>query len=496
MHVTGDIRVDADLRGFSNADATGVAISALASFGKGGGTTANAQLRPVVLSSIGGGTVTSDFGGIGVSALYNANTTGGNTGPTHSAQSDVLGVAGSAFVGIGGAIATAHDAGIVDASVGSGAILSGSGALATGPNAGKGIAVLAASYSAPDSTANGVSAAGLFAAGSSESKATFDGTTLAHLDGRVNSGASLAVSAYGTARTTASAFALAGGLLSAGGGVTTWAKVTPHGTDATVRASTGTNSLTVDGNIDVTAVLVAIADADGIGIEISALSVSGHGGANDVQAILDTESQANIGGGTITSTSGGISVTSRYNANATGGDISGVAHTANANSVAVSASVFFGDGGSVANAQDHGIANASVGSGATLSAGGPIALLATSYSTPKAVTSGVAASLGVSLGSAHSDAVYDGSTRAHLDGGVTAGGSLSVKAFSTARPESGCDRAQRRPPLRRQLEPGARAGADARGDDLAGGLARLRQRDRHRRRRARNEVRGDRVVDR
>jgi len=442
VNVTGDIRVDAKLIASSKADAIGVAISLVGSIDGitdvgGGGTIADAQLRPVVRSFIDGGTVTSTAGGIGVSARYNATESGVRIGAAHSTEADALGVAASAFIGVGGATATARDAGNVRAYVSSGATLSGGGALASGPSVGKGIAVLVSSYSAPDASTTGVSAGGLFASGGSTATALFDGTSLAFLDGGVTAGASLAIVAFGTAKVDASAFGLAGGLIASGDGVVAHAKVLPGAaSDPTLRASTGTGSITVTGAISLSSVLISTAEADATGVQISAVGVGGRGGKADAQAILDTDIQTCIGGGSATSTAGGISLTSRYNANTSGGNVSGVTNTVDADALAVAASLFFGNGGAFATAHDHGIVNTYVGAGATLSAGGPISLLSTSYSTPKAVTDGLSFSLAVAKGASQADALFDGATRAHQDGGVTAGGDLGVTSIATAHTDA------------------------------------------------------------
>ena len=430
IHSTGDITVDSLLLGATDAEAIGVAISGL---GAGGGSIADAEMNPVVQSFISGGTITSTSGGIGVSARYNASDVGNNiSGSSHSANASGLGVAAGTFLGVNGTHATAHDNASVTAYIPDGLTISGGGPLAHGPSAGWGVAVLTASWSNVNSKTFGLTLGGLAAVGDSVAHSTFDGQTFSHLDSGVVAGASLQVASFGTARTTADATALGGGLFAAVNGAEAHAFVVPDGGgDQTVRSTLGTHNVTVTGAVSLSSQLIATADATTEGVQIA---LGGSGGSADSQALLTTRVETTILGGTITSSGGGVSLSSRYNANSNGGNISGVTNTANAEASEAAASGFLSLNGSSASALDHGLVNAWVPSNVTISAGtGVVSVNASTYSGENAKSSGLTIGGLAAAGGSTSTAIYDGTSRARLEGPVTSGGGVAISAFGGSK---------------------------------------------------------------
>ena len=329
----------------------------------------------------------------------------------------------SGFVSINGSEAQATDTATVNTYVGSGATLSGGSSGSS--------AVFSASYSKISTEADGLAAAGFAAVGSSTAQSTYNGFTRSHLDGAMTSGGSLAITALGTALTSADATALGGGILVAANGAEADATVQQPGSGTTnVQASLGSHTISVSSDITMASLLIATASAQTHGF---AASLLGSGGKALSQSSLTPDVETTIGGGNVTSSGGGISLSARYNADASGNNISGVTNTANAISEEAAASGFLSLTGSEADATDSAFVNAGVGSGATLSGGGALSLLATSYARTNTSSNGITLSIVAAAGSSNSTSTANGATRAHLDGGVTSGGSLTITSISTEK---------------------------------------------------------------
>ena len=149
-----------------------------------------------------------------------------------------------------------------------------------------------------------------------------------------------------------------------------------------------------------------------------------------------------MNGGSVTATSGAMTLKALYNATETGANNAPGTTPADNSVVALakaSSGGLVGISGATANAVDRGKADAYVASGSTLSAtGGAVTLLATSYTAPKADAEGFAVG-GVGVGATSATATASTSTRARLEGTVTGAGSIGATARANAAPAAAAE---------------------------------------------------------
>ena len=405
--VSGNITVGSRLTALSNPTATGLALGAVSA----AGSVTNAILTPDVQTFITGGSVTSTAGGISLTSLYNANTSGASAGTGLGATATSQASSGGLLAG-SGANSTATDTGITDTNV-EGGTLSAAGD----------ITLLASSYASPTATSTGI-AGGAIGVGATIATATANGSTEANMNGTTNGASSLTVTALGTELAVDTSQAqrrshrrqrISGECIRPAG----W----PN--DASVQASLGSGTVLASGNIAVSSDLNAEANATALGTALGAIAAAG----SVTTATLTPLVQSFIAGGSVTSSSGGISLTSLYNANSDGTS-AGSSLGATADSQASSGGLLAGSGAN-STATDTGIDKSAV-NGGTLSAAGGVSLVSSSYAAPTATSTGSAGGA-IRVGAAIAQATSNGSTQANMDGTIASAGSLTLTALGTER---------------------------------------------------------------
>ncbi len=164
----------------------------------------------------------------------------------------------------------------------------------------------------------------------------------------------------------------------------------------------------------------------------TAFAASGSHATSDLSPTVE----AFVGGGSVTSTGGTISLMSLFNANADGSSAATAEFPLGASSTAESSSgsILLGGGGGNATATTGG--TISTYASGVLSAMGAISLTALSHSAPDAVARGITigglAAIGVSLATATSNTA----TSTSLTGAVTSASDLVIDAYSYQGPSS------------------------------------------------------------
>ena len=407
VQATGNVSLSSTLVATANSQTFGFAVGLVS----GSASVANAILTPSVQTVIAGGSVTSSSGGISLQSLYNATPTGAVAGSGLGATAIAQASSGSEFLAGSGASTIATDGGITDASV-QGGTLSASG----------GISLLSSSYASPTATSQGL-AGGAIGFGATIATATSSGSTEANMSGSITGGASLSVGSLATESSTSSGQALSGGIVSGNAAQANSYVQQDGANDASAQASLGSGTVLVSGNITVGSQLTALANATATGLALGAVSAAG----SVTNAILTPDVQTFITGGSVTSTAGGISLTSLYNANSNGAS-AGTGLGAIATSQASSGGLLAGSGAN-STATDTGITDTNV-DGGTLSAAGGITLLASSYASPTAKSTGIAGGA-IGVGATIATATANGSTEANMNGTTNGASSLAVTALGT-----------------------------------------------------------------
>ncbi|HZK06225.1 MAG TPA: hypothetical protein VFC82_10350 [Actinomycetaceae bacterium] len=382
------------------------------------GSVATATIGASVAAFIDGGSVRSTQGGITLTARYNATDSGANNAPEGLANgvSATAGASTGGLIASSGASATAVDKATVDAYVGT-STLSAAGA----------ITLLATSYSAPISRTVGEGFGLVGAGGAVSTRSTAATATRASLDGNVTGAATIDVVALAVTTPSATAQALAGGIIASGNAVESNAVVVPRDADSpNAGASLGAGTITATGTITVNATLTAGATASSVGYSLAGKVTAG---ASTAVASLTPWIRAAIGAGAVTSTTGSIAVFGLYNAvfdstAATGGPASADSQT--------SAGSFFGSGSKAdSTATASPSVQAIVHSGAVLAARDDVVLRAKANTTAHAKARGLAVALGAALGETDATA-YAGVNSAGTPGTVEAQLNGSVGNLTTA----------------------------------------------------------------
>jgi hypothetical protein len=410
INVTGDISMFSHSDIQAEASALGIAAGA-ASVGV---SVAFVIIAPIETLSINSGASLTAGGGITLRGTNNYSKADGTTKLNRKAKASATAATGGALFAIGVSVSDAEASTNLSVTVGSGAILNATGAISIG----------ASSNDEAESSTKGLSG-GTVGLGGSISSARTKGSARADMNGAITSGASLTVTTLASAIANASAFALSFGAVAGNAAVAT-ATVEKNGAgDPTARASLGPGNVTVGGNITITSTLTSWATATTFGV---ALGAAAGAGASVSNATNNPLVQASITGGNVTSNSGAITLKARMNANEDGSSM-GANLGASASATAVSGGLLLGASGAFATATEEGVVLTNV-AGGTLSAGGAITLLSTSYADPTADAPALGAGA-VGLGASVSNATSKVSTRANMGGSVSAGASLTVSTIAT-----------------------------------------------------------------
>ncbi|MBA3347448.1 MAG: hypothetical protein H0T13_02700, partial [Actinobacteria bacterium] len=390
------------------------------------GSVAIATLAADVTASVSGAQIWTTAGAITIRARYNATDAGANDAGVANAASAQAGASSGSLVALSGASATAVDRAVVRAF--GGGTLSASGA----------ISLLAVSYAAPkadtDALALAIGGAAGIAVTSSEARVS----TQAYVDGSVAQlstntagAASLTVTARSVQHAKADSTALAGGIFAAGNAVSATAVVGLFAARPTTRATLGSGSISVTGDVTLDSILTATAIAAAKGIAVT----GGVGaGASLSSATLEPKLEAGVDGGSVTSTAGAITITARYNATTAGANASGVSNPVLATAQTTSGGLL-GISGGRSTATDAGIVDTYTASGSTLRAANAITLAARAFVAPAARTSGLTVG-GAGVGVTFATAVAKPSIVARLDGNVgtaalAGASSVSVTTIAT-----------------------------------------------------------------
>ena len=443
-----------------NADQTKNAATVLAyvtasSVGAGGSVTLRATSSSTIKADVAAGAVAIAGGDIAVAGAgagegmtnlvdtrvqaYISNTTGTGVtagGAVSLAASDTssitsLGIAaaisaafgamGSGAASVGVAIAINTVSNDIEAYVSAAKVTTATGGLSI--MASETATISSTSAAAAVAVAIGPSLAG----GGASDSATENDTIKVRVTGSTLSlGGGLTVGANDSSSASATVSATAGSIgFSAAGGVAN-ARVTP-----TVQASIDSSSVTAAGNIVLSSNALDYANASTFGNSFGAFAAAG----SNSTATIAPQIQTFISGNSVTSTGGGISLSSEYNAKSDGS--SAATNSAPLGAVAYAEA---GSGGIIAGSGANATATDSASvqtyiSGGAPSAQGAISLLAASYSAPSATTTGIAGGA-VGVGSSTATATANGATAAYVSTTVRGGASLTVTALNTEAPQT------------------------------------------------------------
>jgi hypothetical protein len=276
INVSGGITISSLSESNSDADAVGVSGGGGLSVGV---SLADATLTPMLETYIAGGTITADQG-ITLGSYHNYNVVTavplGNGAKAHATAP------GGSLLGSGvGADAVSDASAWLDTYVDSAATL----------NAGSNIKVVSLSNNDADAGSEGISGAIVASVGAAlaDAKAGNDTSyTKARIDGTVTGALDLILTSKSLNDAKSTAHAVAGGLLS-GAGADADARARPN-----VRASTGTNDITVSGNLVIKSFSETGADAKAVGESV----VGGAAvGGSLADAVVHSNVHTYVGGG-------------------------------------------------------------------------------------------------------------------------------------------------------------------------------------------------------
>ena len=405
LQIAGSVSVSAE------AETTVTASGASNSLGivTAGTSHAVAMDIPTVNAYLGAGSNLNASGNFSVQGWH---IPGAGTGAKATADDPSAGV-----VGIAGADPEATANAAVNSYVAAGGLLAAGGNIAITSNS--------------SNYANAVASSvfdGLLGAGTSTPTTTVDGHTLAHMDGAITGGQTLTIlsqsSNIGTANGTSGDVSIAGGF-----GVFTQTTVSPL-TQASVGDNTDIASVKVSGNVSVTSQASDDATADGSGGAFGVLAL----GVVDTTATLTPQVNTFLGNNSsIISASGNVALSALHNYDQNGNLLAGKGSHASSSGAGGDKNV---DAGIVSlnSLSPTATANAAVTNnvnpGATINAGGNVALLAQSDNSADS-TAGILNFGVIGFGGVFAHAAAAGSTQAQMNGidGLLAGGNLSVVAM-------------------------------------------------------------------
>jgi len=400
--VDTDVTVSSQTTADANASALGVSIGAVAI----AVSLADATLEPTIDTFIGNAQVNA---GRDISVIAAHNYTLAGAVIAGGATANATTPSGGALAGAGAdtnAIARAN----VEAFVSGGASL----------NANRDIFVSALSSNDAEADATGI-AGGIVGIGATLADATSQGTTSAHFDGDVTDGRDLSVRTTTNELADARSIGVSGGIV-AGASTDSDSIVNP-----TVRAFVGNGAnILLDRHLNVSGQASADSTALAAGVSIGGVAI----GVSNADAVLEPDLETSIGNATVT-TGGGIFVTSAHNYQLDGNLIN---RGASANATTPAGGLIAGSGAD-ANAFARANVDTFVNGGATLSAGGDIAIVSWNNNDAEADGTGVAGGL-VGIGSTLAGATSGGTTTAQMNGAVSDGNSLAVRTFTSQTAEA------------------------------------------------------------
>ncbi|MHB8092924.1 MAG: hypothetical protein ACYDH8_15195 [Syntrophales bacterium] len=252
----------------------------------------------------------------------------------------------------------------------------------------------------------GIAVSNVAAVGVSLANINVAGRTLSHMDGTVLDADNLSLKARFESNAQADAVALSGGIL-AGAGADAEVAISP-----TIGAWLGSGNVSVSENVTLVSESLANADADSVGVSIGVLDV----GVSLAKATVTPDINTSIAGGTVAAGQG-ITLTSRHNLDENG-DLRDM--KASAHATAPSGALLGSGAGADATADASAVLHTFVDTTATLTAGGDIKVESLSNNEAVAKSEGIAASLGLSVGASLANAKAGGTTRALMNGAITA----------------------------------------------------------------------------
>ena len=398
------VEVDAgtklSLTSTSKADAQADAFGVNAGAFSIGASLATATTSPTIDTTIGSSKVSAGSGGITLTSLHNRNADGSLIDKGSRANATAAG--GGALLSAQGAAADAEVSVNIETAVFGGSTLNSVGA------------VQLRSYANEKAVADAGAASigGAAAVGGTLADATIKGEVLTHFDGKLESGASLALEGKVDAKATVEATAIGGAILVGVNGTSADATIEPE-----VRTYIGgTGNITVAGDVSLDAQILTEADALASAITFG---LGGAVGATPATAKVESVADAGIrGGASVTSTTGDIMLTAANNFSdgkfltGKGANVSTDMTTVGGVSVSVSSLT--------ATAEAEVVAE--VGAGANLNAAsGNVSVDARSSNFAEARTRTTGGGL-VSVASSSPKATAGGATRAKMLGNVGTGG--------------------------------------------------------------------------
>ena len=395
---SGDITVSGsiDIKAFSEGKAEADAVGVSAGGATVGASLADAVMTPDIDAHMGGGTISAGQD-IFLGTYHNVGSDG--TKITNTADAHATAAAGSLIGGTGGD-ATTNAAASLDTHVDSPASLT----------AGGNITVTSMANNDAIAGSEGVSGS-LAAVGSSLADATAGGVIKARMEGKVADADNLDVSSTALSNANVLAVAVAGGIIT-GAGADADANVTP-----VIEASTGSNDITVTGDVNIQSFSDGSAKADAVGVSAGGVSV----GASLADAVMTPDIDAHIAGGSIT-VGQNILLGTYHNMNDDGTQID---KNADAHATAPGGALVGGTGGD-ATADASAVMDTHVDAGAVLSAGNNITAVALANNDADAKSEGISGALVASVGVSLSDAAANGETNTRMMGAVTGAHLLTV----------------------------------------------------------------------
>lgn len=408
-----------------DAIAAAVAGGSVGLAGSAAGTsvinTVSIQVLSAIADSTADGGVHAD-GGIALDAADTSTITASGLAASVAASVGVI----SGALAIGVAVAENEISNDVEAYVAASTVTTSSGALSI--TAAESATISSSAQAAAVAISNGPA----FSGGGADVTGTITTTVKAYVAGStVTLGGGLTLAADDTSRATAevrTTSVAAGGLGFAAAGSTSSVTVSP-----TLSSTVSGSTIIAAGDVTLSAVSKAFGNATAEGNSFGTTFAAGGSVASSTLAPTVTTS---ITGGSVTSTGGGISLVSRFNAAEDGSSAStsAVPLGGMATAEASAGSLLLGGGGGRATSTTAGSITASAGG--TLSAATGITVLSVSYARPEAEGKGLAvgglAGIGIALASATSRVA----TSAAVTGSVTKAANLSVQSIAVQAPNA------------------------------------------------------------
>ncbi|MFM7035677.1 MAG: beta strand repeat-containing protein, partial [Planctomycetia bacterium] len=381
--------------------------------------TVSIQVHAAIAGSSANGGVHAD-GGITLGATDTSSITA--SGLAASVAASVGAISGALAIGV--ALAENEISNDVEAFVSASTVTTSSGSLAI--TATESATISSSAQAAAVAISNGPA----FSGGGADVTGTITTTVKAYVEtSTVTLGGGLTISTADTSRATAevrTTSVAAGGLGFAAAGSTSSVTVSP-----TLASTVSGSTIIAAGDVAVAAVSKAYGKALSEGNSFGTTFATGGSVATSTIAPSVTTS---ITGGSVTSTGGGISLVSRFNAADDGSNASTaqVPLGGIATAEASAGSLLLGGGGGRATSTTAGSIAASAGG--SLSAATGISVLSVSYARPEAEGKGLAVGGLAGIGIALANATSRTTTSAAVTGSVTKAASLAVQSIAMQAP--------------------------------------------------------------